>query len=560
MGRSPGYLFHVLHRLQLECIAGYTKGVTGSFFDFRKQMADESKPARRARAPRKPSASADQEDASILSVSQLTAQIDQAFKSAFPASLLVKGEVSNFKLHSASGHAYFTLKDATSCVDCVMWRSDVVKLKFSPQDGMELLVSGRLRIYAQRGSYQLYASRMQPLGQGALEIAFAQLKAKLEAEGLFEAQRKRPIPPYPLRIALFTGASTAALEDMLKTLRRYSFLRLFLYPVPVQGEGAAQKIAAAIAHLSATHKRIGGIDVALLARGGGSLEDLWAFNEEPVARAIATSAIPIVTGIGHEVDVSIADLVADYHAHTPTEAATVITTGWKTARDGIDMLRVRARQALRSTIESHRKWLGGIERLELFRRPGDVLNSYRQRVDERQRDLEIAIRQRLEQRWRRISDLTLRLERNRPSALLARQREALQSMQQRLLGASQRRLRQLSARVDRLFMRLRDRHPRHRAAVAAQGMTTLDQRLAAAVSANLARSDAYIQALSRQLNAVGPQQVLARGYSITLLKKDSRLVRSAADVRPGDRLVTRLADGESIESTADDLRQPKLFE
>ena len=253
-----------------------------------------------------------------ISVSQLTAVIDRAIKAGVPGSVLVKGEVSNFKAHAASGHLYFTLKDATACINCVMWKSDAARVKFRPTDGMELLTGGRVAVYAEQGKYQLYVTSLRPIGQGALELALRQLRARLEAEGLFAAARKKPLPPYPLNIALVTSRQTAALQDMLKVLRRFPWLRLSLFHAPVQGDGAGERIADAIAQLNASRDRP--TDVLLLARGGGSLEDLWAFNEEVVARAIAASRIPVVTGIGHEIDVSIADLVADHHAHTPTEA------------------------------------------------------------------------------------------------------------------------------------------------------------------------------------------------------------------------------------------------
>ncbi|MGH7214881.1 MAG: exodeoxyribonuclease VII large subunit, partial [Tepidisphaeraceae bacterium] len=292
--------------------------MTTSFFDFREQVTGRKSvpaPSRSGAVP--PDA---------LTVSQLTARIDNVLRNGFPQSLVVRGEISNFNHNRASGHCYFTLKEGSvACVDCVMYRSQAASLRFTPSDGLEMLAHGTLKVYAPRGRYQLVVNRLQPLGQGALELAFQQLKAKLEAEGLFAEERKKPIPRYPLRVALITSRDGAALQDMLKVMRRFPWLRLMLYHVPVQGDGCGAKIATAIDHLSAFHEQVGGVDVVLLGRGGGSLEDLWGFNEEAVARAVARSRLPVVTGVGHEVDVSIADLVADHHAHTPTEAAQVIT-------------------------------------------------------------------------------------------------------------------------------------------------------------------------------------------------------------------------------------------
>ncbi len=296
-----------------------------NFFQFREELLAKGKTAR-------PAADA---NPTTPAVSQLTSTIERAIKSGVPASVLVRGEVSNLSLHRASGHLYFTLKDANACLDCVMFKSDAQRLKFEPTDGSEMLAGGRIGVYAQRGRYQLYVNTLSPLGKGALELAFQQLRAKLEAEGLFVAERKQLLPIYPRRILMLTSRQTAALQDMLKVLRRYPYLQLMLFHVPAQGDGSAELIADAIRFLNQKSKRIAPADVIVLARGGGSLEDLWEFNEECVARAIFASRIPVVTGIGHEVDVSIADLVADYHAHTPTEAAQVIVAEWNSARQAI---------------------------------------------------------------------------------------------------------------------------------------------------------------------------------------------------------------------------------
>ena len=247
-----------------------------------------------------------------MTVTELTRLIDAAIRAGVPASVTVKGETSNFSFNRASGHAYFTLKDSTACLDCVMFRSDFANVKFQVADGMELLASGNVKVYAAKGKHQLYVNRLEPVGRGALELALAQLRAKLEKEGLFAAKRKREIPRYPARIVIVTSRETAALADMLKVLRRIPALRLMLFHVPVQGEGSGKQIAEGIGFLNRRIGDVGGADLILLGRGGGSLEDLWGFNEEVLARAIAASRIPIVTGIGHEVDVSIADLVADH--------------------------------------------------------------------------------------------------------------------------------------------------------------------------------------------------------------------------------------------------------
>jgi exodeoxyribonuclease VII large subunit len=356
-------------------------------------------------------------------------------------------------------------------------------------------------------------TRLQPLGQGALELAFQQVRAKLEAEGLFKVERKKPLPPYPARIALVTSRQTAALQDMFKVLRRYPWLRLFVYHVPVQGDGAAEKIAAALAHLNASHQQLGGIDLILLARGGGSLEDLWQFNEERVARAIVASVIPVVTGIGHEVDVSIADLVADHHAHTPTEAAQVAVQRWRNARDDLTSAGIRLRRALRTRMQETRARLRAVEQHEYFRRPLDRVNALRQLLDDRQRALSLAVGRRL-----RLAH-------------------------QRLFG---------------LASALRERHPRHAIQLEAQRLRSIQSRLGRLMLDDHRRRTARLDALGARLNALDPQKVLARGYSITTLKRTGALARRAAELTPGDRLVTRLADG-SVESTVEDAAQGTLF-
>src|SRR5258706_6500644 len=228
-----------------------------------------------------------------------------------------------------------------------MFRGEAMNLKFTPADGLELIATGRVGVFAKRGRYQFYVTALQPVGQGALEFARQQIQNKLQAEGLFDPDRKKPLPRYPRRVVLVTSAQTAAVQDMLKVLRRFPFLQVQVYHVPVQGDGSAEQIAAALRHLhadqpapgserKATTRILPPIDLILLRRGGGCLEDMWEFNEEILARAIRASRIPIITGIGHEIDVSIADLAADHHAHTPTEAAQVATRYWRTAQITMD--------------------------------------------------------------------------------------------------------------------------------------------------------------------------------------------------------------------------------
>ena len=484
------------------------------FFEFREKLTTPRRTAPVAAVPATSVApQAGQPAPKPLTVSQLTDRIDDVIQSGLPGSVLVQGELSNFNHHKGSGHFYFTLKDAKSCIDCVMFRSDVTRVKFTPEDGMELIARGEVKVYAARGRYQLYTSSLHPLGKGALEVAFQQLRAKLEAEGLFARERKRPIPLYPTRIALVTSRQTAAVQDMLKVLRRFPWLRLFVYHVPVQGDGAAGQIAAALTHLSATCAT-SDIELILLARGGGSLEDLWAFNEEVVARAIAASPIPVVTGVGHEVDTCIADLVADYHAHTPTEAAQIVTAGWKVARELIDVTGARVRRAMRTTLNEAKQRLLHVERHAIFRKPTERINLLRQRLDDKQRSLVVAL------------SSTLRRE---------------------------------QARVERLSVKLLECHPRHAIGMGRERIASLGARLQTSILSLQSRRALKLDAMDKQLEALSPKGVLRRGYSMTIHKKRGKPVRAATELSAGDRIVSHFADG-SVESTVDDQNQPRLFE
>ena len=473
-----------------------------NFFDFQEKLPSRS--ASPAVVP---------DGAGALSVAQVTALIERAIKS-LPAPLLVRGQVSNFKPHAPSGHLYFTLKDAFAALPCVMWKSDAVRVKFAPEDGMELLASGRLGVFAPQGKYQLYVTSLAPLGKGALELAFQQLRAKLEAAGLFQPERKKPLPDYPLRIALVTSLQTAALQDMLKVLRRFSWLELMIYHVPVQGEGAGPKIAAALDHLSRCRAQVGGVDLILLARGGGSLEDLWEFNHEAVARAIAGSAIPVITGIGHEVATSIADLVADYHAHTPTEAAQIAVRNWRNAKDNAAALGVRLGRGLRSLVQQARQRLDAVERHEFFRHPLERIVALRNLLDDRQRALTLAFAQRT---------------------------------------------RDVQQRISALAAALRERHPRHMIQLHRQRMTSLAAVLRERMAHRLRRHASRLDALRGRIDALNPLQVLRRGFSITTVKKTGQVVRISDQVKPGDRLLTRLSDGK-IQSIIEDSAQLLFFD
>lgn len=285
----------------------------------------------------------------VYSVSDLTAEIKAVLEDGFSA-LWVEGEVSNFK-HHTSGHMYFTLKDAEAQIRAVMFRGSNRLLKFQPKDGLAVLVFGTVTVYERRGEYQIVVEFMEPKGVGALQLAFEQLKAKLEMEGLFEEARKRPLPRLPGKVGIITSPTGAVIRDMLTILgRRFPGLAILIHPVQVQGEAAAPEIAAAIRSMGSRPD----LDVLIVARGGGSLEDLWAFNEEVVARAIATSPIPVISAVGHETDVTIADFVADLRAPTPSAAAELVVAHRDELRQRVDELATRALTAVEAALALRR--------------------------------------------------------------------------------------------------------------------------------------------------------------------------------------------------------------
>jgi exodeoxyribonuclease VII large subunit len=293
----------------------------------------------------------------IYTVRELTGEIKAVLEGGF-SSIWVEGEISNFK-HHTSGHMYFTLKDAEAQLRGVMFRGSNRLLKFQPQDGLAVVAFGALTVYERRGEYQLVVEALEPKGVGALMLAFEQLKARLEAEGLFDPARKRPLPRFPRKVGIITSPAGAAIRDMLTIIgRRFPGLAVLIHPVQVQGPGAAEEIAAALEAMG----RRGDLDVLIVGRGGGSLEDLWAFNEEVVARAIAASPLPVVSAVGHETDVTIADFVADLRAPTPSAAAELVAAQRDELRLRVDDLSSRAAAGLARLLAQRREQLGGLER------------------------------------------------------------------------------------------------------------------------------------------------------------------------------------------------------
>lgn len=334
----------------------------------------------------------EEETAHVYTVHEITRHVIQRLaEDKLLQDVHVKGEISNLS-QPTSGHLYFTLKDEYSELRCVMFRHRSASLKFALEDGMSVIVRGRINVYEKKGTYQLYAEEVQETGIGALYLAFEQLKKKLKGEGLFDVAHKKPLPAFPRTIGVITSPTGAAIRDLLNiTRRRYPHVHILLAPVVVQGGEAPSQIITAIRLMNRANKVFERIDVLVLGRGGGSIEELWAFNEEEVARAIFSSEIPLVSAVGHETDFTIADFVADRRAATPSEAGELIVPDKREIERNLSSLALRLRQNMFNTIEVHRQRLESIEKSVLFRKPTERINQYRQTVDELKRNMHAEI-------------------------------------------------------------------------------------------------------------------------------------------------------------------------
>ena len=451
------------------------------------------------RAPRLPectpglrhNAGMNERDDQILSPSQLNTLARDLLEGAFPL-VWVEGELGNVTRPS-SGHLYFTLKDARAQVRCAMFKPKSQWLKFQPREGLRVLARGRLTLYEARGDYQLVLDHLEEAGEGALRRAFEQLRARLAAEGVFDEARKRALPAHVRRLAVITSPSGAAVRDVLSVLaRRFPMLEVELLPSQVQGETAAAQIASLLRRADAS----GRYDVILLTRGGGSLEDLWAFNDEQLARAIAASGTPVVSAVGHETDFTLADFAADLRAPTPSVAAELLVPDQREL-----VARVRRAQAL----------------------------------------LLQAQRQHLRQWMQRADRAGLRLGAQSPQARLQLLHRRQEDAARHLLAQMRRRLDQVQARLRHSQAHLRLHDPARRLAALRQRLATL--QLQPPMQRRLRHDAMQLQALARSLEAVSPLATVARGYAIVSREDNGALVRSREQVKPGDRLQARVADG-----------------
>jgi exodeoxyribonuclease VII large subunit len=350
-----------------------------------------------------------------VTVTELTRRIKSVLETSF-TTVSVEGEISNFKRHS-SGHLYFTLKDEGAQLSAVMWRGRAGSLFFTPQDGMKVVASGKITVYEPQGRYQIDVVQLQPRGVGELQLAFERLKQKLSGEGLFNAEHKKPLPKYPERIGIITSPTGAALQDILNILsRRFPAVEVILYPVKVQGEGAASEISGAIKDMN----HYGAIDVLIVGRGGGSIEDLWAFNEEIVARAIYNSKIPIVSAVGHEIDFTISDFVADLRAPTPSAAAELVVRHQSEVIENLRNFCYTIDQEISTIITSQKERISSLLHSYSFNRPLDVVRQYSQQLDEINRQVVSATSHMVTLIHQQVESYSKRLNSVNPDVVLER--------------------------------------------------------------------------------------------------------------------------------------------
>lgn len=432
----------------------------------------------------------------IYSIKELNRYIKMKLESdSILGDVWLRGEISNFTHHS-SGHMYFTLKDSDSRLKCIMFASHNQRLPFIPKEGMKVMARGNVSVYERDGNYQFYATAMQPDGIGSLYLAFEQLKSKLDAEGLFAQSRKRAIPRFPRAIGVITSPTGAAVRDIIITLgRRYPLIPIYVYPVLVQGKQAAPAIVNAIESMN----RFGEADVLIVGRGGGSLEELWAFNEEIVARSIAESVIPIISAVGHETDFTISDFVADLRAATPTAAAELAVPHINELQQQLMRQQQRLVQAIKYRVQDDKEQLQRIRRSPFFLYPRKYLLEQAQQLDR--------LKEQLEQRTKRTAERGF-------------------------------------SKLARLQTRLAGHNPNERIAFAAKRWQSATKGLEQAMTATVTEKKARLHSAIRQLDALSPLKVMSRGYGLVYDETEKRLIKSIGDVQLGDIIKVKVADGQ----------------
>ncbi|MCC6698515.1 MAG: exodeoxyribonuclease VII large subunit [Candidatus Hydrogenedentes bacterium] len=440
----------------------------------------------------------------ILTVSQLTRRVKELLETEI-SYIWVAGEISNWRV-SPAGHAYFTLKDKDSQIDAVIFRGKLMRLKFGPENGLEVVAFGLVTVYEKRGSYQIICDEMHPKGMGALQLAFEKLKKKLAEEGLFEPEHKKPLPLLPRRIGIVTSPTGAAIRDILHVInRRFANVHILIHPARVQGEEAAEEIVEGIRALEEL-----GVDVMIVGRGGGSLEDLWPFNEEIVVRAIYAAKTPIISAVGHEIDFTLADFVADVRAPTPSAAAELVVQEQEALVQSVRQFQKRLAQGLAGHVARVRSRLALAQSSYVFRRPEELVRERRQRVDE--------LRMRMESQLRDTTSLARR-------------------------------------RLDHALRSIALLSPMARVRRAVGELQALYRRLVQGGIANATRARGRLAPLLVQLDALSPLAVLARGYALAWKLPERALVRDARQLAAGDSVEIRFERG-SVTAAVKQVKEP----
>jgi exodeoxyribonuclease VII large subunit len=445
----------------------------------------------------------------LFTVTQLNNLIQVTLEGALPPRVVLRGEISNWKRHS-SGHCYFSLKDSDGGqIPCVMWASKFRNIKFDCQNGLAILATGYVDVYVPGGKYQFYAEKLEPAGIGDLQLAFEQMRKRLQAEGLFDPAHKLALPAYPMNIGVVTSRSGAAVVDIADSIySRWPCATLHVFDAPVQGEGAAEKVAVAINKANRMQKQLQ-LDILIVGRGGGSMEDLWAFNEEPVARSIFASKIPVISAVGHEVDMTIADLVADARASTPTQAGVIAVPDYRDELGKLHSLKRRLQLNTRSQIQHSKNQLDTVLASRVFRSPlGPVLVAA-QRIDELVMTLAGALKTRIMRTQSRLERIREQIQKIEPTRLIASRYIAISGY---------------------------------------------DSRNRVGIMKILSKNQLKLAALENRLAALDPRSVLNRGYSITTNARTGGVVATIDDVTTGDPLTTELAKGQKIHSRVEEIQ------
>jgi len=438
----------------------------------------------------------------IYTIREINSLIKGILENNLPGRLTVSGEITDYRLNQ-SGHCYFSLKDEFSNLRCVMWRSKFSRLKFEMKNGLAVMANGYIDVYVPHGRYQFIADGLTEAGIGDLRLAFEQMAERLKGQGLFDDEHKKPLPKYPQRIGILTSESGAAIGDIENSIHcRWPCAKLFLYPIPVGGDGAAAKIAEAIKDVNKRNNRLQ-LDIIILTRGGGSLEDLWAFNEEATARAIFDSKIPVISAIGHEIDTTIADLVADARASTPTKAGVVAVPDINEVSEQLNYFQKSLSSKAKWKLQLCDKSLQTILASSVFKNPLLPIQNRQQQIDEFQ----------------------MRLSNSFKSFVAA-----------------------AKAKIYTLFETVAQISPHRLLTQKFVYLNNLKNKADSALRAIIIDKQMKLTALNNKFVAMNPKSVLKRGYSITTIKKNGQIIKKTGDIEIGDNIITRLADENLIES------------